>query len=72
MNVHLAPARVAQRFIAWRRILDAVADQREALDHRIWLADPDDTHLEADCRAWCDLSRALADFLRARRQAWSR
>ena len=60
------------RLIAWGRVLEAMAEQREALMYRIWLADPHDTHLEADCLAWCDLARALADFLKARRQAWSR
>ena len=67
MNVHVAPARVAQCFIACRRVLDAVADQREALDHRIWREDSNDTNLEDDVRTWCELSRALADFLDARR-----
>ena len=67
MTVHLAPTCVARRFIAWRRVLDAVADQREALDHRLWREDPNDTHLEADVRTWCELSRALAKFLHARR-----
>jgi hypothetical protein len=57
------------RLVAWSRILEAVAEQREALDHRIWREDPDDTHLEADCQTWCELTRALADFLQARRAA---
>jgi hypothetical protein len=42
---------------------------RDALDDRIWREDPDDTHLVADCQAWLELARALADFLRARRAA---
>jgi hypothetical protein len=57
------------RMVAWRRILDAVAEQRQALDHRIWLEDPDDVLLEADTRTWCELAVALADFLDARRSA---
>ena len=69
MTVHLTPASVARCFIAWCRVLDAVADQREALDHRIWREDPNDTYLEADVRTWCELSRALAYFLKARRAA---
>jgi hypothetical protein len=51
------------------RVLDAVAEQRDVLNFRIWLADPDDTHLEADVQTWCKLSLALADFLDARREA---
>ena len=77
MTVHMTAPGVAAkaalpRLIAWGRVLDAMAEQREALLYRIWLTNPHDTQLEADCRAWCDLSRALADFLKARRQAWSR
>jgi hypothetical protein len=51
------------------RVLDAVADQREGLDFRIWRAEPDDTHLQADVQIWRELSCALADFLEARRAA---
>ena len=74
MTAHMAAPGVAvkaalPRLIAWGRILEAMSEQREALLHRIWLADPDDTQLEADCRAWCDLSRALAAFLKARSAA---
>ena len=39
---------------------------REALEHRIWRADPDDTHLEADCQTWVDLARGLSNFLKSR------
>ncbi len=60
-----APARAR----AWLRILDAVGEMRDALDHRIWLEDPEDNFLEADCRTWCELAKALADFLAARRSA---
>lgn len=63
------PAPGQARMLAWRRIIESVAEQREALDHRIWRADPDDRHLGADCQTWCELSRALADFLKARRAA---
>jgi hypothetical protein len=56
-----------RRRLAWLRVLEAVAEMREALDFRIWQATPDDTHLEADCRAWLELAQALADFLASRR-----
>jgi hypothetical protein len=55
------------RLRAWCRILDAVAEMREALKHRIWREDVDDTLLEADCQTWHELSWALADFLAAKR-----
>ena len=51
---------------AWCRIVDAVAECA-ALDYRIHLADIEDTHLDADCRAWCELTQSLADFLQSRR-----
>jgi hypothetical protein len=51
---------------AWCRVLNAIAEQREALDFRIWCARPDDTDLDADVQIWCELSAALADFLDAR------
>lgn len=57
------------RVVAWAPVLDAVAEQRDALQHRIWRGDPDDTLLEADCQTFCELSNALADFLQARRAA---
>ena len=56
-----------RRRSAWLRVLDAVAEMRAALDHRIWRADIDDIHLEGDCRAWCELAQSLADFLQSRR-----
>jgi hypothetical protein len=62
-------ARMLARMVAWCRILDAVAEMRAALDHRIRREDADDTHLEADVQTWCRLSAALADFLKARRSA---
>ena len=55
------------RLVAWTRVLDAVAEMRDSLDHRIWREDTEDTLLEADCQTWCELTRALADFLAARR-----
>ena len=61
------PAAKARFF--WCRILDAVAEQRDALDYRIRCGDPADNLLEADCKAWCELSCGLADFLEARRVA---
>ena len=53
---------------AWLRVLDALAEQREALAYRIHLEDYDDSQIEADVRAWCELSRALADFLAWRKK----
>jgi hypothetical protein len=57
------------RLLAWCRILDAVAEMRESLDHRIWREDPDDIFLEADVQTWSELARALTDFLSASRAA---
>ena len=57
------------RLAAWCRVLDAVGEMRAALDHQIWREDPDDCLLEADVQCWCELARALADFLSARRMA---
>jgi hypothetical protein len=57
------------RALAWRRVLDALSEQRDALQHRIWLENISDIHLEADCRVWCELARSLANFLEARRSA---
>ena len=67
MNVmtRAANARLAAR----SRVLAAVAEQREALDHRIYIEDIADIHLEADVRIWGELARALADFLKMMRAA---
>jgi hypothetical protein len=65
----IAFAQVEVRARAWFRITEAVDEMREALDYRIWREDPDDTHLEHDCRVFCDLTRGLTDFLAARRSA---
>ena len=59
-------AAAKRRALAWCRILEAVAEQRKALDHRIWREDPDDVLLEADVQTWCELARGLTDFLKAR------
>jgi hypothetical protein len=56
-----------ERLNAWAKILDAISEQRKALDLRIWRADPDDKDLEADVQALVELSNALADFLEARK-----
>ena len=65
-----APLKIAhRRMSAWCRILDAVAEQRAALDARIYREDIDDKHLGADVHSWCELTRALADFLQMRRSA---
>jgi hypothetical protein len=69
MNVQLVTPKAKTRLLAWCRILDSVAEMREELDHRIWRGDFNDTHLEADCRTWCELTQALADFLKTRRAA---
>ena len=50
-------------------VLGAVADMRDALHDRIDRGDIDDLSLEPDCRNWCNLARALADFLTVRRSA---
>jgi hypothetical protein len=42
---------------------------RDALDHRICREDIGDTQLKADVQTWCELTRALANFLDARRAA---
>ena len=59
----------APRLRAWTRVLHAVAEQRHALEHRIWREDIEDEFLEADVQTWRDLTQALADFLKARRSA---
>ena len=62
-----APLDLARRRrCAWLRVLDAVAEMREALDHRIHRADINDTLLAADVQTWCDLVRALTDYLKGR------
>jgi hypothetical protein len=67
---HLAFRQATERRMrAWARILDAVADMREALSYRISQASPDDLFLKADCQTWCELTQALADFLEVRRTA---
>lgn len=58
-----------RRAQAWLRILDALAEQRQALEYRIWLEDHEDTVLASDCQSWCELAAAVADFLKARRSA---
>jgi hypothetical protein len=57
------------RLRAWLRILDALAEMRLALEHRIWREDPDDTVLENDCQCWCELADAIADHLSLRRSS---
>jgi hypothetical protein len=72
MTVHVTNAKgeiAITRLAAWCRILDAVAEQREALDRRIDHQDPSDTHIDADCQTWGGLAEALADFLDARKSA---
>ena len=64
MSKPLAIARL--RASAWLRVIEAVTDMLDALDYRIWRADLHDTHLEADCRVWRELARALAEFLKQR------
>jgi hypothetical protein len=50
---------------AWRRIVDALAEQRASLDHRISKEDVTDTLLERDCQTQCELMEALADYMKA-------
>ena len=63
-----APLDLARRRrCAWLRVIDAVAEMREALDCRIALEADADTHLHADVRTWCELAQALAAFLGSRK-----
>ena len=64
-----APLDLARRRrCAWLRVLDAVAEMREALEHRIWRADPDDTHLKPIAKAWAELAlRSLTSSSRGGR-----
>ena len=59
--------RARARLRAWCRILDTLAEQREALQLRIWREYPGEIHLAAECQAWCELARSLTNLLRARR-----
>ena len=61
--------RAERRMIAWQRVLDAVAEMRAAIDHRIWAENPDDVSLEHDCRNFCELALALSNYLKAKRAA---
>jgi hypothetical protein len=54
---------------AWCRVLEALAEQREALEYRQCYEGIDDKFLAADIQTWCELAWALADFLAARRAA---
>lgn len=54
---------------AWCRILDAIAEQRAALASPIYREDVDDKQIDADVPVFCELARALADFLQTRRSA---
>src|SRR5262245_23551098 len=58
-----------RRVRAYCRVLDALIEQRQALAHRLWIADATDRHLEPDCRVWCELADAVADYLTARKSA---
>ena len=58
--------RAHARMLAWCRVLDAVSEQRDALQQRIW-REPDDRMLDADVQTWCELAASLAAFLEARR-----
>lgn len=69
--ITLSPAftqvRAQARMLAWCRVLDAISEQRDALQQRIWREDPDDRMLDADVQTWCELAASLAAFLEARR-----
>jgi hypothetical protein len=56
-----------QELLRLKALLEALCDQRDVLEHRIWLGDSRDEALEWDCRVWCQLADAVADFLEARR-----
>jgi ribosomal protein L39E len=73
MTEHVSPKAFKEtanrRLPAWCRILDAIAEMRDALDHRLWREDIGDTQLKTDVQTWCELTQALADFLDVRRAA---
>ena len=58
------------RLRAWTRVLEAVAAQREALEHRISREDVTDTSLEHDVQNFAERARALADYLQAKKEAY--
>jgi hypothetical protein len=67
----MTPAQIERarlRANAWRRIIEVVADMRDALSYRLWREDPTDEHLEHDCELFSELARALAAFLRIGRR----
>jgi hypothetical protein len=49
-----------RRMEEWRRVIEAVAEQRAALEYRIWAEDPDDLVLHDDVRIWGELTSAVA------------
>jgi hypothetical protein len=49
--------------------LDAVADIRDRLQYRISREDVTDTQLESDVQQFGELTRALADYLQAKKEA---
>jgi hypothetical protein len=59
---HAVRTKGRARLVVWTRVLEALAEQREALAHRIWLEDAEDTLLEADTQTFTELVRALDDF----------
>ena len=60
----------ADRLRAWTRVLDAVADIRDSLQYRISREDVTDTQLESDVQKFGELTRALADYLQAKKEAY--
>ena len=64
-----APLDIARRRrCAWLRVIEAIADMRDALHHRIWREDPDDTHLQSrPAKRGASLRVRSSDFLGSRR-----
>jgi hypothetical protein len=64
-NLDPALTQVARAF-AWAKVLDALSQQRAAIEYRIARADPDDIYLEFDVYDWVVLADSLTAFLKSR------
>jgi hypothetical protein len=60
--------KASDRLRAWTRVLEAVADIRDSLQYRISREDVTDTQLESDVQKFGELTRALADYLQAKKE----
>jgi hypothetical protein len=52
------------RAVAWAKVVDALNEQRAAIEYRIHRADSDDIYLEYDAYGWVVLVDAITDFLK--------